>query len=66
MHSDPEYETQWDDSVDAIMDLIREWEAKFPEEEMVVITLPKYDQKERQRAIYGIMNQLLKEKFEKS
>ena len=41
MYSDPEYETQWDDSADAIMDLIREWEAKFPEEEMVVITLPK-------------------------
>ena len=48
-----------------IMKFIREWESRFPEDEMIFLTLPKYDCKERERVISRAMEFLRNEKFDK-
>ena len=42
---------------------IRRWEKKHPEEEMVFLTLPKYNQEERHRRIQMAAEQLMQESF---
>ena len=42
---------------------IRWWEKRHPGEEMVFLTLPKYDQEERHRRIQLATEQLMQESF---
>lgn len=40
-----------DEETKYLLDFIRQWEEKHPDEEMVFITLPKYDLEERKRIL---------------
>ena len=46
-----------------IMDLIRQWEKKHPEDELVVISLPKYDKALRSAQIQTIAAMLEREDY---
>lgn len=46
-----------------IHELIAQWERIRPEEELVVIVLPKYDQMEREKRLRLISEALLKERW---
>ena len=53
----------YEDCVKKIRELICEWEKMRPEEELVVMVLPKYDQKAREEQLEGIRKILLNEKW---
>ena len=53
----------YEDCVKKIRELIHEWEQMRPEEELVVMALPKYDQKARNERLEGIVKMLLDEKW---
>ena len=46
-----------------LLDYIRQWEKQNPGEEMVFLTLPKYDQNERKRVLEAAVKLLSQEKF---
>lgn len=53
----------YDNCVKKIKELICEWDKMRPEEELVVMVLPKHDQKARKEQIEGISRMLLNEKW---
>ena len=46
-----------------LLDYIRQWEKQNPGEEMVFLTLPKYDQNERKRVLEAAVKLLSQENF---
>ena len=46
-----------------LLDYIRQWEKQNPGEEMVFLTLPKYDQNERKRVLEAAVKLLSEENF---
>ena len=46
-----------------LLDYIRQWEKRNPGEEMVFLTLPKYDQNERKRVLEAAVKLLSQENF---
>ena len=46
-----------------LLDYIRQWEKQNPGEEMVFLTLPKYDREERKRILEAAVKILNEEKF---
>lgn len=44
-----------------ILDFIRKWEKEHPEEEMVFMTLPKYNLEKRKQVLLVAINNLSKE-----
>ena len=57
-------ESQYDVCMDKIHELIDAWEKIRPDEELVIITLTKYDQTARQARLTEIGQILLREKWE--
>lgn len=53
----------YEDCVKKIRELIHAWEQMRPEEELVVMVLPKYDKKARKEQLEGISKMLLNEKW---
>ena len=54
-------EKEYEDCVKAISDLIKRWELMRPDEELVVMVLPKYDRSARREYINKIIGMLLRE-----
>ena len=46
-----------------LLDYIRQWEKQNPGEEMIFLTLPKYDQNERKRVLEAAVKLLSQENF---
>ena len=46
-----------------LLDYVSQWEKRNPGEEMVFITLPKYDRDERKRVLDAAIKLLSEEKF---
>ena len=46
-----------------LLNYIRQWEKQNPGEEMVFLTLPKYDQNERKRVLEAAVKLLSQENF---
>ena len=59
-------QNEYDTCMKMMRELIRAWEKMRPEEELVVMVLPKYDQKAREMQIHQISAMLLQEKWELS
>ena len=54
---------QMDPETKYLLDYIRQWEQQNPGEEMVFLTLPKYDQNERKRVLEAAVKLLSQENF---
>ena len=58
-----EKSTYIDQETKNLLDYIRQWEKQNPEEEMVFITLPKYDRDERKQVLASVVKFLSEENF---
>lgn len=56
-------ESQYDKCMNEIRELINAWEIIRPEEELIVMVLPKYDQKGREERLKEICKMILEEKW---
>ena len=52
-----------DKEIKCLLDFIRQWEKEHSDEELVFITLPKYDQNERKRILQSAIEILGHEEF---
>ena len=57
-------EGRMDEETKCLLDHIHKWEEEHPGEEMVFITLPKYDKEERNRVLQAVFRLLSEEDFE--
>ena len=56
---------EYDQCMEMIHKLIGKWEKMRPDEELVVMVLPKYDLKKREERMHQIYGMLLREQWEK-
>ncbi len=61
-----EKSTYIDKETKYLLDFIRQWEKAHPDEELVFITLPKYDRKERERVLQAAIKIVSQEDFSKT
>ena len=54
---------EYEECAEMMLELIRKWDQMRPEEELVVMVLPKYDQKARREQLEGICRMILDEKW---
>ena len=57
------YEKEYDECMEMVHLLMRKWEKIRPDEELVVMTLPKCDRKAREKCIYQIYEMFLREEW---
>ena len=56
-------ESQYDNCMNKIRELINAWEIIRPDEELIVMVLPKYDQKGREERLKEICKMIVEEKW---
>ena len=56
-------ESQYDNCMNKIRELINAWEIIRPDEELIVMVLPKYNQKGREERLKEICKMIVEEKW---